>query len=214
MNFEQLAIEYGAYIYALIFIWTFFEGETFVIFAGFAAHQGSLDWTAVFLTAWFGSFCGDQTYFWIGRRWGQDILLRFPRWRPGVDAGLEFLRTYNTWFILSFRFIYGVRNFASFAMGLSGLDPLRFAALNFIAAFVWALSFAGFGYLFGQALQSMLGEFAHTFGLIMLGIFALSVGVFIFVRKRHLRRMARAKRLSAAGAPPLAVQSERSGSSV
>lgn len=190
MNFEQLLADYGAFLYALIFIWTFFEGETFVIFAGFAAHQGVLDWLAVFLCAWFGSFSGDQFYFWIGLRYGQTLLLRFPGWRPGVELALEALRRYDTWFILSFRFIYGVRNFASFSMGMSGVPRIRFMALNFIAAFVWAFSFAGFGYVFGQALEAVLGDVALAFGLAMLGLFAISLGAFVLAHKRRMRRYA------------------------
>lgn len=199
-HIQTLAVEYGAFIYALIFIWTFFEGETFVIFAGFAASQDYLNWTGVFLAAWWGSFAGDQVYFWIGRRWGRQVLDRIPRWRPGVETALDFLRRYNTGFILSFRFIYGVRNFASFAMGMSGLDPMRFAVLNFVAAFAWALSFAGFGYIFGEALESMLDDLAHVFGIIMLALFGAAFVLVGVLRRRHRR-----EKLMAGQAVPVAV---------
>lgn len=197
MDFAQIAADYGAYVYPLIFAWAFVEGETFVIFGGVAAHQGYLDWTLLFLLAWLGSFSGDQLYFWIGRRWGQDLLVRFPRWRPGAETALDMLRRYNTWFVLSFRFIYGVRNFASFAIGMSGVRPLRFLALNLLAAGVWAFSFAGFGYAFGEVLEAMLGDIAHTFGLVMLGVFALVVGVLVLVHKRSQRHIARKAALRA-----------------
>ena len=87
-----LVADWGLLIYAGIFIWTFFEGETFVIFMGMAAHHGLLDWTAVFMSAWIGSFCGDQCWFWIGRRWGGQLLLRYPKWRGGVETALDLLR--------------------------------------------------------------------------------------------------------------------------
>lgn len=200
-NIQNLAAEYGHFIYALIFIWTFFEGETFVIFAGFAASQDILDWTGVFLCAWLGSFLGDQLYFWIGRRWGVRLLEKIPRWRPGVELALDFLRRYNTTFILSFRFIYGVRNFASFAMGMSGLDPARFAFLNCMAAFVWALAFAGFGYVFGEVLESMLDDVIQIFGIFMLVFFGSAFALVTFLRRRHRREAART---AAATAAPVA----------
>lgn len=204
-SIQNLVVEYGAYIYALIFIWTFFEGETFVIFAGFAASQEYLDWTGVFLAAWWGSFAGDQLYFWIGRRWGRQLLERIPRWRPGVETALDFLRRYNTGFILSFRFIYGVRNFASFAMGMSGLDPRRFAVLNFVAAFGWALSFAGFGYVFGEALETVLDDLAHIFGIIMLAMFGAAFVLVGTLRRRHRREAASAATTAPAAVPAAAV---------
>lgn len=188
MDFAQIAADYGAYIYPIIFIWTFFEGETFVIFGGVAAHQGYLNWTLLFLLAWLGSFSGDQCWFWVGRRWGARILRRFPKWEPSVAAAFDLLRKYDSWFILSFRFIYGVRNFASFAIGMSGVRPLRFMVLNFIAAFVWALSFAGFGYVFGHALEAVLGDIARTFPLVMLGVFVFVVVLLTVIHKVQSRR--------------------------
>ncbi len=194
-SIKRLAVEYGPYIYALIFLWTFFEGETCVIIAGVVASQDYLEWTPLFLVAWFGSFAGDQLYFWIGRRWGVRLLDRIPRWRPGVAIALDFLRRYNTTFILSFRFIYGVRNFASFAMGMSGLDPVRFAVLNFIAAFVWALAFAVFGYLFGEALEPFLDNVVLISLAVMAAFFAGAYCLVTFLRRRHRQE---AERLAAA----------------
>ncbi len=105
---QSLVTQYGVLIYAVIFVWTFLEGETFVIFAGAAAAQDTLNIWVLLLTAWFGSFSGDQMWFWIGRRYGSALLEKRPKWRAGVDGALDLLKRYDTWFILSFRFIYGV----------------------------------------------------------------------------------------------------------
>lgn len=187
---QNIVTDYGLLIYVGIFIWTFFEGETFVIFMGMAAHHGMLDWTTVFLCAWIGSFCGDQCWFWIGRRWGPQLLQRYPKWQGRCETALDLLRRYDTWFILSFRFIYGVRNIASFAMGTSGVAPLRFASLNFIAACVWALSFAGFGYVFGKALEQMIGNIVLAFGILMLFMFSLVIGGSYIAKRRKQKRAA------------------------
>jgi membrane protein DedA with SNARE-associated domain len=116
---------------------------------------------------------------------------------------------YNTWFILSFRFIYGVRNFASFAMGMAGVPPFRFLALNFLAAFVWALSFAGFGYVFGEALEAVLGDLIETFGYVMLGVFIFVVCLITFIHKYQQRRFAQRAVLRAAVASVVATETQR-----
>jgi membrane protein DedA with SNARE-associated domain len=185
---NQLIAEYGVLVYAIIFAWAFLEGETFVIFAGIAAHNGSLSLMAVFLCAWFGSFAGDQLYFWIGRRWGDRLLIKIPRWRPQVDMGLDFLRRYDTVFILSFRFLYGVRQVASFAIGMSRVAPARFAFLNFVAAGVWAGAFAGFGYFVGQVFGAFLGDLGQIFGLVMIGVLAGTLLVISRLNRRRARR--------------------------
>src|SRR4051794_41571731 len=112
----QLIADYGVYFYLLVFIWTFFEGETIVLFAGFAAAQGLLDPFLLLVCAGLGSYLGDQCYFWLGRQYGVRLLQRFPGWRPGVASAMSWLERYDVWFILSFRFIYGVRDFLLFAL--------------------------------------------------------------------------------------------------
>lgn len=190
MDINHIIAEYGAWFYPLTFAWTFLEGETFVVFAGAAAQQELLNFQLLVLAAWAGSFTGDQLYFLIGRNWGQKLLNRFPRYRPPVDIALGFLRKYNVWFILSFRFIYGIRNVSSFAMGMSGLSWTRFLVLNFIAAGVWALTFAGAGFLLGAAFSAILGKLAEGFALIMLAIFLVVISGVVMMHKRLQKREA------------------------
>ncbi len=133
MDVERFILEYGAWTYIITFVWTFFEGETFVLLAGFAAAQGMLFAPFLLIAAWLGSFAGDQCYFWLGRHFGQRLMERRPEWRPRVDSALSWLKRFDTIFILTFRFIYGVRNFSSFALGISRINWKRFLALNLIA---------------------------------------------------------------------------------
>jgi membrane protein DedA with SNARE-associated domain len=200
MDVKQIILEHGAWSYLITFAWTFFEGETFVLFAGFAAAQGLMSAPLLVVAAWLGSFVGDQCYFWIGRRFGLRVLARQPAWRSRVDTALGWLKKYDAGFILTFRFIYGVRNFSSFALGISGIDWRRFLVLNFIAAGLWATLFVGIGYVFGQTLERVLGEVARDFGLVMLAGFAVMLIAFHFAhrhrRKRQRQRAAVAQQRS------------------
>jgi len=125
------------------------------------------------------------------------LLDRFPRFRHGVDAALHWLERYDTGFILSFRFIYGVRNFSSFALGLSAVRWERFLRLNFAAAGLWAAAFVGTGYFLGHAFRAVLGDIARSFSIVMLLVFvAIGGGVWLLhrmQRRRQLRLPAGAK---------------------
>ena len=145
----DLIRHHGDLFYLITFVWTALEGETFVIFAALAAQQGVLNIEALFVAAWAGSFCGDQLFFFTGRRFGTRILARFPSLQPKLDKIFGWLEKYATAFILSYRFMYGVRNISSIAIGMSHLPWKRFVGLNAIAAFIWAVIFCGAGYLFG-----------------------------------------------------------------
>jgi membrane protein DedA with SNARE-associated domain len=188
MDFHRFILEHGTLSYLVTFVWTFFEGETFVIFAGFAAAQGLLAWPFVLIAAALGRFAGDQTYFWIGRHFGVRLLARQPLWRERVDRALSWLDRYDAGFILTFRFIYGVRNFSSFALGVSHVHWRRFMILNFIAAVLWAALFVGAGYLCGHTLGHMLGEIAQRFSQTLLILFALALIVGHLIHRIHRRR--------------------------
>jgi len=192
MDLNELIAHNGACFYLVAFVWTFLEGETVIIFAGFAAAQGLVDPALLLAAAWLGSFAGDQCYFWLGRHFGVRLLDRFPRWRHGVDAALHWLERYDAGFILSFRFIYGVRNFSSFALGLSAVRWNRFLRLNFIAAGLWAASFVCVGYFLGHAFRAVLGDLARSFSLVMLGVFVMiGGGMWLMHRLQRRRRQLR-----------------------
>lgn len=192
IDINELIAQNGACLYSVIFFWTFLEGETIVIFAGFAVAQGLVDPLLLLGAAWFGSFAGDQLYFWIARNFGVRLLERFPRWRHGVDGALRWLERYDAGFILSFRFIYGVRNFSSFALGLSAVRWERFLRLNFAAAGLWAASFIAIGYFLGHAFNAVLGDLARSFSLVMLGVFvAIGFGMWLLHRLQRRRQLLR-----------------------
>jgi membrane protein DedA with SNARE-associated domain len=203
MNIHHLIAEHGAYFYLIVFVWTFLEGETVVLFAAFAAAQGMLRVEPLLLAACLGSFAGDQCYFWLGRRFGQGMLGRFPRFRQGVDVALHWLERYSTGFILTFRFIYGVRNFSSFALGVSAVNWRRFLWLNLLAAILWAVTFVGVGYFLGHALRKALPDIARSFRLSMLAalivVGLVSWGLHRLQRHRRLRLPPGAKALAPPG---------------
>ena len=100
MDVQELIRHHGLWVYVFTFIWTFFEGETFVLFCGFAAAQGLLNAPLLVIAAWTGSFAGDQFFFWVGRHFGLMLLARRPFWRARVDKALVWLRRFDVGFIL------------------------------------------------------------------------------------------------------------------
>jgi membrane protein DedA with SNARE-associated domain len=192
----ELLHQYGDWFYPLTFLWTAFEGETFVIFAGWAAQKHLVNVFLLFLAAWLGSMTGDQIFFFLGRRFGVHILEHMPHLKPKVDRVLEGLEKYAVVFILSYRFMYGLRNVSGVAVGLSHLPWKKFAVLNAIAAFVWAVAFVGFGYLFGDVIEHLghhkeeqINYGVRNIMLGVLGLFALVIIVkLLSIRAERKRR--------------------------
>lgn len=176
VNLTHLIKHHGAWFYAITFVWTFLEGETFVIFAGAAAAQGHINIYLLILVAWLGSFCGDQIYFLLGKRFDKWILQKMPKVQGGVDKVAKIIKKHDVAFILGYRYLYGFRNIASVCMGIIQLDWKKFAFWNFIAAFLWANSFAWTGYFFGEVLDKVLGD---TVEGVMIGLVVLLVIVVV-----------------------------------
>lgn len=184
MSLESLLAEYG---YWLIFAATFIEGESVVLIAGVAAAAGHLSLPWVFIAAYIGSYLGDQLWFHVGRRYGKRLLERFPRFQSPANRVFRLLERYDTGFILTFRFVYGVRNVTPFALGMSNVSALRFAVLNCVAAGMWAITFSGAGYLFGHAVIAVVGDMKAYIGYVLLALVLVALGLWLFkvLRKRR-----------------------------
>lgn len=90
---EPLLKTYG---YWAILIGTFAEGETILILGGFAAKLGYLALPWVILSAFVGSLCGDQLFFYLGRTHSRWFLARRPLWKERVNKAQRLLERFQT----------------------------------------------------------------------------------------------------------------------
>ncbi|MBM3486868.1 MAG: DedA family protein [Alphaproteobacteria bacterium] len=182
---QELISEYG---YWAVFVGTFFEGETILVLGGVAAKLGYLDYWTVVLAAFVGSTLGDQLWYFLGYRYGHWVLVRLPGWRAPMDRAFRLLNKYDTWFILSFRFIYGIRTVSSVVIGMAKVPPRRFIPLNIVAAAIWASVVAYLGYAFGHAIELFLEEFHQYANYVLGGLIGIAILVWIVHTIRRSRQ--------------------------
>jgi len=184
MEIENLIHSYG---YVAVLVGTFLEGETIVVLAAFAAHQGYLPLSEVILAAFIGSLAGDQLYFYLGRKHSRFQLDKRPSWRSRIDKAARLLNRFQTSLILSFRFMYGLRTVLPFAIGMSSVPAAKFAVLNVIGAAIWSAALGYGGYFFGHAFEVVL-EDAKKYELWVFSLIAvtgmLGWGIFYLRRKK------------------------------
>lgn len=179
------------YGYFALFAGVLLEGETFVVAASFAAHQGYLELPWVIAVSFFGSIAGDDFYFFLGRREGKRYLKRRPRWRARMAKVEAFLERHHRIAIAGFRFIYGFRTLAPMAIGMSDVKAGRFVILDALGALAWSLIVGCLGFLFGAVLENFVNDLRHHERLVLLAIFA--AGVFVWA-VRHAKKCASRKR--------------------
>ena len=175
--------EWGLFAYAAAAAWAFCEGETFVLFAAAAgAATGLIDPWVLMLSVWGGSFAGDQLWFALGRRYGARALRRVPAAERRLAAAAALLERHGALFVLSFRFVYRLRNVAAAACGIAGMGRLRFALLNLAAAGLRAASFVAIGWYATAWLGAE--RLAHLVGLLGLAVLAC-LGVRFWLRRQR-----------------------------
>jgi membrane protein DedA with SNARE-associated domain len=187
-----LELVYG-YGYVIIFIGTLFEGETFVALGGFAAYQEHLSLGILIPVAILGAFVGDNAFFWTGRLKGASLVRRFPALAPKVEVAKKHLERHHLWLIATSRFMYGFRAMLPIAFGMSRIPAWKFMALNFLGAVAWGFLFAFGGFLFGNAVETFIGNVKRYEGYFVLAILIIvgCVQVAFWLRRRSARRASR-----------------------
>lgn len=159
----HLMTQYGYWaVAALVCIESFgipVPGETSLIVAGaYAATTSKMSIWLVVPAAAGGGILGDNIGFWIGRRYGYRLLLRYGHYVGLTEGRIKlgqylFLR-HGRWIVFIGRFVPVLRELAAFTAGLNRMAWRPFLLANASGAVLWA-SFYGFGaYLLGAGAQA------------------------------------------------------------
>jgi membrane protein DedA with SNARE-associated domain len=185
-SFLDLIRQHGNATYSLMFGYAASHALLFALFAGYAAFSGALNFWALIVICWVGSFTGDVIRFWIGRRFGTNWLKSFPRLHRALGIATQLANRHHVWMILLHRYPHGIRGVAGFAYGMSQLTWSTFLMLNFVAAGIWSCTLVSAGYAFGQVSEKAMTDASSGLGLAMLvGFLGLS-----WILSKKLERVA------------------------
>lgn len=177
MSPEFLLHKFG---YLAVFVGTFLEGETILVMAGFFAERGHLRILLVIVTAFGGAFVGHIFWFWLGRRRGMAVLSRFPRLMKHFSKGIRIFERYGAPAIFVTQWLYGLRITCAVIVGISRIPAAKFILYEAISCIVWAIVIGGAGFVFGRAVERILGRAAsiEKWGLIVL--LAIGLGTWAY----------------------------------
>ena len=179
MSPELLLQKFG---YLAVFVGTFLEGETILVLAGFFAERGYLQLPLVIACACGGAYVGHVFWFWLGRKQGVKMLDRFPKMKRHFGKGIRIFERYGAPAIFITQWLYGLRITCAVIIGISRISTVKFLIYEAITCIVWAIIIASAGYVFGTAVERVLGRAAHIerYGLIVLVV--AGVGFWLYHR--------------------------------
>jgi membrane protein DedA with SNARE-associated domain len=187
---EEILRQYGP---IGVFLGAAFEGQSAVILGGLLARQHLLAYWVVLASATAGSGIVDHLLFVAGRRFRAHRWVRWATEKAAFARALMFIERFPNSYTLIFRFIFGLRLASPVAIGVSQVPTWQFTVLNALGALIWAGTFSGAGFIFGEAIHSVLGHGRHAgrWTLIAAGVFAAAVLTFWVGRYLWQRRRPR-----------------------
>lgn len=176
---------------ASAFVGVVLPGEIAVLLGGVAAGRGSVNLAAVLMAACVGAVAGDQVGYWIGHRYGQQLLRRLPdRLLDGerLENARLFVRRTGAKGVILGRWTAALRALVPGMAGMSHMPYPRFATANVVGGVLWASLVASVGYIAGDSwhrVQSALGSASTALlGLILVAAVAWHVSRLVRERRR------------------------------
>ncbi|MBF6561368.1 MAG: DedA family protein [Candidatus Binataceae bacterium] len=143
---------------------------------GFLVHRGVTQMPATLAVALVGVVAGDNSLFFIGRRFGTGFIKYIQLGRPGsqrqIDRLKGFMSRHGHMAIFYARFLAGVRALVYLTAGSLGVRPGRFIFYDFLGAIISVPIVVSLGYLFGTEIEQVfhyLGGFEHLIWIVLLG---------------------------------------------
>jgi len=162
-HLEVFVQNYGAWVYALLFMIIFVEtgvvvmpflpGDSLLFVVGAMCGAGLMSFPvacALLITA---AVLGDQTNYSIGRYFGPRVF----QWedsryfnREAFNQAHAFYEKYGGITIIAARFMPFLRTFVPFVAGVAEMTRLKFTAFNVVGAVIWVVGILTAGYFFGS----------------------------------------------------------------
>lgn len=136
--------------YWLLYAGTIMEGETALLLASLAAHQGLIELLWVIIIAFAGAATGDQISYQVFRRFGPTMVNRSATLQRRTEKARRLLAGHPVKFIIVSRFFWGLRSACMLALAASDVPTRVFAPANLAACALWAAAVGSLGYVFSS----------------------------------------------------------------
>lgn len=160
---------------------------------GYMVYRGITRYPMTLGVALIGVIAGDNSLFFLGRRFGTGLVRYLGLGRPNSQRQIkrltDFMDRHGNRAIFYARFLAGLRALVYLTAGSLGLSPLRFFMYDLFGALISVPMVVSIGYLFGNQLEAAvawIGGFEKLIWVILgLTLAVYTMRMFFYVRERE-----------------------------
>lgn len=167
----------------------FLPGDSLLFTAGFLASQGFLNITMLCILTGVGAVLGDNTGYWLGRRFGPSVFSREGSFffDPSyLTKAQTFFARYGSKTLVLARFIPVIRTIAPTMAGVGRMRYAKFLAFSILAAVLWGIGLPLTGYFLGSAIPG-IDRYIIPIVLLII-IVSVSPGIYHLLKNAYHRR--------------------------
>lgn len=172
--------------------------DSVLVFTGSLVGIGVVGFVPLLLFATLGSAAGFVLMYWLGLRFGTEILdsrrFKFLS-RESMEQPERLFRKYGDIIIVINRFLSGTRAFISFFAGMSRLNTIKTVILASMSALFWNIILIYLGIFLGKNWRTA-EEYISAYGQIVIPVIVIASGILIYrwIRKqKKIREKAKKK---------------------
>jgi membrane protein DedA with SNARE-associated domain len=157
---------------------------------GYMVHRGITRYPITLAVSLLGVVVGDNSLFFVGRRFGTGFVRYFGIGRPGRQVQIEriqkFMQRHGHRAIFYARFLAGLRALIYLSAGSFGVRPGVFLVYDVLGALISVPIVVTLGYIFGKQLEMIvryLGGFERLIVVVLI-LSALLYGTRMFVLRK------------------------------
>jgi len=143
---------------------------------GYLIHRGITQYPTTLAVSFVGVVAGDNSLFFLGRRFGTDLLkyVEFvrPRTLPRIERLKRFMDRHGHMAIFYARFLAGMRALVYVIAGSTGVSPRRFVVYDALGALISVPLAVSIGYFFGDQIESAVRYLGGFERLVLVGVAA------------------------------------------
>jgi membrane-associated protein len=153
----------------------FLPGDSILFASGLLVASGAIPVPlfVVIAVTWAAAALGDQVAFWIGRRFGPQVLAgRGGRWIPArhVEGSRAFFERHGPKAVILARFVPLARTFTPVVAGAVGMPRRRFTAYNLVGGLGWTSAMCLAGHWLGQVPVVAAHVDVFTVGIVVISV--------------------------------------------